>query len=121
MWKIIVFQISRALEAARASAGWQRLGQCLRRRDDRSGFRTIVIARADTVDRPPALHWTPCHPTTRARFKASMACHNGHVLTLRGHRITPDGGVAPSVVCPTRGCAFHAYVRLGNWTFGAVQ
>ena len=50
-----------------------------------------------------------------------MACSKGHVLTLRAHLIRPDGTVTPSVVCPKEDCAFHAYVRLSNWTFGLVR
>lgn len=119
MWQIGEFRFYRTISAVRiwSRAAWQRIAHYFRRHVDH----TVVITRTDAADRPPALHWTPCHPTTRARFKASMACSSGHVLTLRAHRIAPDGRVAPSVVCPMHGCAFHAYVRLEDWSFGAVQ
>ncbi|SRR5258707_3292393 len=74
----------------------------------------------DVVDRPPPLHWVPCHPSTIHRFKATMACPAGHVLTLRIHTIKADGSVMPSVVCPVAGCSFHDYVRLADWSFGSV-
>jgi hypothetical protein len=60
------------------------------------------------------------HGVTVWHFKASMTCPNGHGLTLRGHSIASNGDVAPSVVCPDRGCAFHAFVRLERWSFGAI-
>jgi hypothetical protein len=74
----------------------------------------------DGIERPPPLHWIPCHPTTIQRFKATMACQNGHVLTLQAHTVARDGTVLPSVVCPAKGCSFHARVRLVDWTFGPV-
>jgi hypothetical protein len=67
------------------------------------------------------LHWAPCHPSTRSRFKATMACSRGHVLTLRGHAIAENGDVMPSIVCPHGGCRFHAYVRLSGWSFGLMK
>lgn len=30
------------------------------------------------------------------------------------HRVTADGTVRPSLVCPYD-CTFHAFVRLDNW------
>lgn len=30
------------------------------------------------------------------------------------HRITNDGGVTPSIICPN-GCGFHTYVKLSKW------
>jgi hypothetical protein len=64
--------------------------------------------------------WTPCHPSTAHRFKASMVCSHGHVLTLGSHSISANGDVWPSVVCPTPGCHFHEYVRLKGWTDGPL-
>ncbi len=69
---------------------------------------------------PKPLHWSPCHPATLARFKATLTCPNGHALTLREHSVRPDGLVDPSVVCPTATCRFHAYVKLDGWDYGRV-
>lgn len=81
----------------------------------------VVIRRFDEITTdPPPMHWSPCHASTIRRFKASMTCSEGHGLTLRGHSISPEGNVSPSVVCPHPGCRFHVYVRLENWSFGAV-
>jgi hypothetical protein len=73
------------------------------------------------TDRPPPMHWCPCHESTLARFKASFTCPNGHTLTLRTHAVYHDGAVSPSVVCPDSGCRFHAYIRLLNWDFGPIE
>ncbi len=73
------------------------------------------------TDRPPPMHWSPCHDSTRARFKASFTCPNDHTLTLRVHAVSHDGAVAPSVVCPDAGCRFHAYIRLLEWDFGSIE
>lgn len=70
---------------------------------------------------PPPLHWSPCHPSTIGRFKASMTCPNGHGLTLRNHSIAVTGEVSPSVICPRPGCSFHEFVRLERWSFGALR
>lgn len=69
---------------------------------------------------PPPMQWSACHPSTIRRYKATMTCSNGHTLTLRQHVIERDGTVWPSVRCPKKGCPFHAYVRLNNWTFGRI-
>lgn len=70
---------------------------------------------------PPPLNWTPCHPSTIQRYKATMACPAGHTFTLNGHSVSEDGTLAPSVVCPVATCKFHAYVRLENWSFGSMR
>ena len=80
---------------------------------------TVACCKQITPD-PPPMHWAPCHPSTMQRFKASMTCPNGHGLTLRDHSIAKTGEVTPSVVCPVSGCAFHEFVRLDRWTFGAL-
>ena len=67
------------------------------------------------------MHWVPCAPSTIRRFKATMTCPNGHILTLRGHRIAASGAVTPSVICPQNGCSFHSHIRLVGWDFGAVS
>jgi len=67
------------------------------------------------------MQWLPCHASTMHRFKATMACSRGHVLTLGGHSIDADGTVMPSVVCPKPGCSFHTYVRLEGWTAGPLR
>lgn len=82
---------------------------------------TRVLRYDSSLGAPPPMHWSPCHESTIHRFKATMTCPRGHVLTLRAHVIRPDGKVSPSVVCPTRECTFHAYVRLANWTFGLIS
>ena len=111
MWNRIRLTISSATACACRAF---RAGTARRRR--------LTIGRyGNPSDRPPPLHWTPCHPSTIGRFKATMACANGHVITLRSHTITSDGTVIPSVVCPAKRCMFHAYIRLEDWTFGLVH
>ncbi len=83
--------------------------------------RVNIHRHGEFTDRPPPLHWVPCHPATIHRFKATMACPAGHVLTLRIHSIKSDGSLAPSVVCPVERCTFHEYVRLADWTFGSIR
>jgi len=83
--------------------------------------RRLDIQRcADNTIPPPPMQWAACHSSTIERYKATMTCANGHVLTLQGHAIHRDGTVSPSVVCPEKGCPFHEYVRLANWTFGRI-
>jgi hypothetical protein len=83
--------------------------------------RYVVIAACDEITPdPPPMHWAPCHPSVRGRYKASMACPQGHGLTLGNHAIAANGAVFPSVVCPSHGCDFHEFVRLDRWTFGAL-
>ena len=111
MWNRIRLTISAATACACRAF---RAGTARRRR--------LTIGRyRNPSDRPPPLHWTPCHPSTINRFKATMTCPTGHVITLRSHRINSNGLVMPSVVCAVKGCAFHAYVRLQGWTSGAVK
>lgn len=50
-----------------------------------------------------------------------MTCNRGHGLVLKGHTVAADGRVSPSVVCMTRGCSFHEFVRLHEWEFGDVN
>ena len=108
-----------------ARIGWQRVAGWGRGRAPifargvrgRVAIRRFAAVSAD----PPPMHWAPCHPSTVRRFKASMTCPNGHGLTLRGHSIASNGDVSPSVVCPELGCAFHEFVRLKRWSFGAMQ
>ncbi len=110
MWN----EIRRAISTATA---------CIRRafRAGRTRRQVTIGRYGNPPDAPPALHWTPCHPSTINRFKATMTCPKGHVITLRSHRIDSEGFVMPSVVCPVKGCMFHAYARLENWTFGPVH
>lgn len=81
--------------------------------------RILVPRHASGGDTPP-LRWSPCHPSTLARFKAEMTCPSGHGLTLRSHRIDAAGAVSPSVVCPVKACSFHEYVMLDEWSFGQL-
>lgn len=48
---------------------------------------------------------------------ALCTCANGHTTRMVStvHRVAPDGTVAPSYVCPVKGCSFHQYVRLVGW------
>lgn len=69
---------------------------------------------------PPPMMWKACHPRTRATFKAELTCDNGHAVSLKGHAISADGVVSPSVVCLAQGCDFHDFVRLEGWTAGAI-
>lgn len=82
--------------------------------------RVRIHKYGNITDRPPPLHWAPCHASTIHRFKATMTCPHGHVFTLRIHSIKRDGSVVPSVVCPAEDCSFHAYVRLSDWSFGLI-
>lgn len=101
---------------------WAWLKGLFGRGDFADGRRYVRIRRCHRVTTdPPRMQWAPCHPSTIRRFKASMTCPNGHGLTLGKHSITATGEVSPSVVCPSPGCAFHEYVRLDRWTFGAVS
>lgn len=80
--------------------------------------RTVTIAKFDRITPdPPPMHWSPCHPSTIQRFKASMTCPRGHSLTLKSHSILVDGRVQPSVICPHRGCDFHEFIRLEGWDY----
>jgi len=69
---------------------------------------------------PPPLHWKACHPSVIKRFKAEMTCDHGHGLVLKGHSVSEKGYVWPSVVCLTKGCTFHTFVRLDGWKFGKI-
>lgn len=80
----------------------------------------LGLSRYDGPADPPPLHWKPCHPSTARRFKAEMTCSAGHGLVLKGHRISDDGRVNPSVVCMMPGCSFHEVVRLQAWDFGEI-
>lgn len=81
---------------------------------------TLLVRRHIGRGPAPAMHWKACHPLTVKRFKAEMACIEGHSLVLSSHRIAADGTVSPSVVCQTAGCAFHDFVRLDDWTDGPL-
>lgn len=70
---------------------------------------------------PPPMTWKRCHPRTRSIFKAELTCSNGHAISLRGHSISSDGTVTPSVVCTTPGCDFHDFIRLNSWRSGALH
>lgn len=83
--------------------------------------RSIVqLQRWSGADRPPPMMWKDCHPRTRATFKAELTCSNGHGVSLRGHSVTQDGRVSPSVVCLAPGCSFHDFVRLNGWSAGSL-
>jgi hypothetical protein len=77
----------------------------------------VPVSKGDAT-RPEGPCWLPCHPRTRAQFKAEMICDSNHRLVLTGHRIAADGGVYPSVVCQAPGCGYHEYVRLLGWDGG---
>lgn len=49
--------------------------------------------------------------------RSALACcpDCGKIASLSGHTIADDGKVSPSLVCPTDGCGFHAFVRLTPW------
>ena len=80
-----------------------------------------AIPRYFGRDDPPPLTWKACHPSTISRFKAELTCPDGHGMTLKGHTVSSDGTVKPSVVCPKHGCSFHEFVRLIDWDFGQVS
>ncbi|OWK24733.1 hypothetical protein AJ87_18460 [Rhizobium yanglingense] len=54
---------------------------------------------------------TPRPSTFQGRGDVSA----GHQLTLKGHSISAEGQVQPSVVCRHLGCDFHEFVVLDNW------
>ena len=82
--------------------------------------KVVAVPMHRTKGRMPSLTWKPCHPSTVRRFKAEMTCSEGHGMVLRGHSVSADGRVSPSVVCRHPGCRFHDFVRLQDWTFGSV-
>lgn len=81
----------------------------------------IPLARYDGPNQPPPMHWKPCHPRTVTRFKAHMTCDAGHPIILKDHVIFADGTVKPSVICNSRGCRFHEFVKLSDWTGGEIR
>lgn len=87
----------------------------IRRAED--SWPVVPVLKGDST-RPEGPCWLPCHPRTRAQFKAEMICASNHRLVLTGHRIAADGGVYPSVVCQAPGCGYHEYVRLLGWDGG---
>jgi hypothetical protein len=46
---------------------------------------------------------------------ANMVCTNGHQLSLINHKISSDGTVSPSVICPEKGCDYHEFITLEGW------
>ena len=82
--------------------------------------RRVHVQRHESAGDVGPMHWTPCHASTRYRFKAEMTCPQGHGLTLRSHRVNRSGAVWPSVICPMPGCTFHEFVQLDGWSFGEV-
>lgn len=49
------------------------------------------------------------------RVTAALRCPTcGRVFCLVEHRISTDGRVSPSVVCPY-GCGFHVFLQLDGW------
>lgn len=64
-------------------------------------------------------------PLTWRHFQGSVVivCANDHYLSIYDpakkpedcHKITPDGSVSPSVVCPVEGCGFHEMIKLEGW------
>lgn len=47
---------------------------------------------------------------------ASFTCPRcGKIASLIRHTVRDDGTVEPSVVCPAKGCLFHAFIRLIGW------
>jgi hypothetical protein len=103
-------------------------------RSSRSGLPSIFSQQTDQTPRyvpklvsrysgpadPPPMRWKACHPSTRRRFKAELTCPFGHGITLKGHSVSSDGSVKPSVVCRAPGCTFHEIVQLRDWDMGEV-
>lgn len=59
----------------------------------------------------------PCWGTNRYEgVLADLWCPNGHVGMLVTHTVAPDGTVNPSIVCPRKGCDWHVWGRLLDWT-----
>lgn len=75
----------------------------------------IRVAHWQGTGPAPAGQWNACHPSTEHIFKAELTCPRGHRLTLKGHAISAEGQVQPSVVCRHPGCDFHEFVVLDNW------
>lgn len=42
-------------------------------------------------------------------------CRHVFRFAKKVHKISVDGAVSPSVVCPWRGCGFHEFVQLSDW------
>ena len=75
----------------------------------------IRLAHWQGTGPAPAGQWNACHPSTEHIFKAELTCPRGHRLTLKGHAISAEGQVQPSVVCRHPDCDFHEFVVLDNW------
>jgi hypothetical protein len=71
---------------------WPSFGRLLRKRTRFKRF------NGPPGSSPRPLHWSPCHPATLARFKATLTCPNGHALTLREHSVRPDGLTRPVIL-----------------------
>lgn len=69
---------------------------------------------------PPRAWWRPTANMEYFReFIAYVSCKNGHVcmLSRRNHTVSSTGEVAPSLVCPTKGCDGHDVgVVLEGWS-----
>lgn len=49
--------------------------------------------------------------------KAEICCRKcGNVTAIRTHRVSTDGTVTPSLVCPINSCDEHVFGVFENWT-----
>ncbi|MBB6305593.1 hypothetical protein [Rhizobium leucaenae] len=94
---------------------WPRGSKAHRVPTQRHAPRPVGFAHWQGTGSAPAGHWAACHPSTEHIFKAEVTCPRGHRLTLKGHSISAEGQVQPSVVCRHSGCDFHEFVVLDNW------
>lgn len=44
-------------------------------------------------------------------------CYQEWILSGKIHKVSNDGTVTPSLVCPCEGCDFHEFVKLKDWAF----
>lgn len=69
----------------------------------------------------PGPWWKGCVGWPDGLKRATLRMPCGHDATLgEGHRVSPEGVVTPSVVCPHKlpsgqPCSFHEWVTLAGW------
>lgn len=78
----------------------------------------MVVERDQSGERHPARgKWRPVvlDGENVAQLRCPTCGQTAYLDSVSGHSIDADGFVQPSVVCPTDGCGFHEFVKLGEW------
>jgi len=61
--------------------------------------------------------WTPIEKPDGSKTAVFVCPKCGVGGFLVSHQIATDGTVTPSVICAaTKGCTFHDYIKLLDWT-----